>query len=223
MYKLVDTSKKNISPTPEEISGMNITTADRPIDSIRNITFQGIGGDVVQLDYPNLYEVPVYKTVGNMLVLKNETEILTALKAYLQDKVTQYNNALTVQQNKKLLYYQTHTDAFNFLALADPTASPNRSYTLLPQDFLIQQLVNNLDTLANTYGNKYVYGDTTPTTSDQKLMLIAKLLSYQNSSWTERKLTSNVPTDISDLQDSFNVNTKISDTTNMYLQSKHNE
>jgi len=202
---------------------MNITTADRPIDSIRNITFQGIGGSVVQLNYPNLYEVPVYKTVGNMLVLKNETEILTAIKVYLQNKVTEYNNALTTQMNNKTTYYQTHPDAFNFLAQIDPTATPNRNYNLLPSDFLIQQLVTNLDTLANNYGNKYVYGDTIPTTADGKLALIAKLLYYQNSSRPERKLTTTVSSDIAEIQNSFNINKKISDTANIYLQSKHNE
>lgn len=222
-YKLIDTSKKNISPTPAEISGMNITTADRPIDSMRNITFEGIGGDIVQFAYPNLYEVPVYKTEGNMLALKNETEILTAIKAYLQDKVTEYNNALTTQQNKKDQFYQTHTAAFNFLAQADPAATPNRSYTLLPQDFLIQQMVNNLDSLAATYWTTYIYGDKIPTTIDEKLLLIAKLLYYQNSSRSERKLTSTIGDDIQDIQDKTNINKKISDTTNIYLQSKHDE
>lgn len=222
-YKLIDTTKKNIAPFPAEISGMNITTADRPIDSIRNVTFQGIGGDTVQLNYPNLYEVSVYKTVGNMLVLKTETEILNALKVYLQDKVTDYNNALTTQQNKKTQFYQTHQAAFDFLGLNDPVATPNRTYNLLPQDYLIQQLVNNLDTLAHDYWSVYVYGDQPANTIDQKLMVIAKLLSYQNSSWPERKIETSVTKEISSLQDNFNINKKISDTANIYLQSKHNE
>lgn len=202
---------------------MNITTADRPIDSMRNVTFQGIGGDMVQLNYPNLYEVSVYKTVGNMLVLKTETEILNALKVYLQNKVTDYNNALTAQQNKKTQFYQTHPLAFNFLSQSDPAATPNRTYNLLPQDYLIQQLVNNLDTLAHDYGSVYVYGDQPANTIDQKLMIIAKLLSYQNSSRPERKLETEVTKDIANIQDNFNINKKISDTTNIYLQSNHNE
>ena len=202
---------------------MNITTADRPIDTIRNITFQGVGGDTVKLNYPNLYEVSVYKTVGNMLVLKTQTEILNALKVYLQDKVTQYNNELTTQQNKKNQYYQTHPLAFTFLSQSDPAATPNRTYNLLPQDYLIQQLVHNLDDLAHDYGNTYVYGDQTPTTTDEKLAVIAKLLYYQNSSWPERKLTTTISGDIANIQESFNINKKISDTANIYLQSKHNE
>lgn len=222
-YKLIDSTQKNISPTPAEVTGMNITTADRPIDNIRNITFQGIGGDVVQFNYPNIYEVSVYKTVGNMLVLKTETEILNALKVYLQNKVTEYNNALTAQQNKKDQYYQSHTLAFNFLSQGDLAATPNRNYALLPQDFLIQQLVSNLDNLVASYGNAYVYGDMTPISNDEKLSLVAKLLLYQNSNWTERKKASTVADDIANIKDSFNINKKISDTTNIYLQSKHNE
>ena len=150
-----------------------------------------------------------------MLVLKNETEILTAIKTYLQNKVTEYNNALTTQMNNKTAYYQTHADAFNFLAQIDPTATPNRSYNLLPNDFLIQQLVSNLDTLANNYGNSYVYGDTIPTTVDGKLALIAKLLYYQNSSRPERKISTSVTNDIAEIQNSFNINKKISDTANI--------
>jgi len=175
------------------------------------------------LNYPNLYEVYVYKTVGNKRILKTETEILTTLKAYLQGKVTEYNNALTTQMNNKTAYYQSHTAAFDFLAQSDPLATPNRTYNLLPSDFLIQQLVAGLDALVATYGNEYVYGEVTPTTPDEKLMLIVKLLHYQNSSRAERDTASKVNEDIVDIQKNFNVNKKISDTTAIYLQSDHNE
>ncbi|MEI8091128.1 MAG: hypothetical protein WCG98_02530 [bacterium] len=114
-YKLINTTQQNISPTPAEINGMNVTTADRPIDSIRNVTFQGIGGDVVQLNYPNLYEVPVYMMSGDKRILKSPTQILTAITDYLTNKVVAYNDALLTQQHKEAQYYATHTDAFNFL------------------------------------------------------------------------------------------------------------
>jgi hypothetical protein len=115
-----------------EISkGMNITTADRPIDSVRNITFQGIGGDLVRFDYPDLYEVPVYKDTGNTLVLKTPSEILTALKTYLQGKAAQYNSQLSTQAGKKTQFYQTNTNAFDLLAMIDAQATPNRNYNLL--------------------------------------------------------------------------------------------
>ena len=54
----------------EKHKGINLTTQDRPIDNIRNITFQGIGGDLVKLNYPNLYEAEIYKKVGDKLILK---------------------------------------------------------------------------------------------------------------------------------------------------------
>jgi hypothetical protein len=202
---------------------MNLTTADRPIDSIRNITFQGIGGDVVQFNYPDLYQVDVYKTVGTNLVLKNETEILTALKDYLETQVVNYNGALTTQQNRKTQYYQTHTAAFNFLSQVDPTANPNRNYTLLPTDFLIKQLITSLDNLVQSYGKSYVYGDLPNNTDDEKLMLIAKLLLYQNSAWAERKTTSTVIDDMKEIKNAFNINEKISSTVNNYLQSDNNK
>jgi hypothetical protein len=39
-YKTIPTAQINDSPTPEQISGMNIATLDRGIDSVRTITFQ---------------------------------------------------------------------------------------------------------------------------------------------------------------------------------------
>lgn len=222
-YKLIDTRKLNISPTPEEINAMNITTADRPIDSVRNITFQGIWGDVVQFTYPNLYEIPVYKTVGNVLVLKNETEILNAIKAYLQNKVVEYNNALTTQNNKKTQYYQAHSSAFNFLGSSDPLANPNRTYTILSQDFLIQQLLQSIDNLTNRYGNTYIFGKNIPSNNDDKLRFIAKLLLYQNSNRPEKKANTTVAEDIQSLQSNFDINNKIIRITNDYLQSNNNQ
>jgi hypothetical protein len=141
---------------------MNITTADRPIDSVRNITFQGIGGGVVAFTYPDLYQVPVYNTVGNTLVLMTPAQILTSLKTYLQSKVAEYNAQLSAQQSNETAYYTANAAAFNFLASSDIQATPNRSYTLLPADYLINQLVNSLDNLASLFGNKYIYGKTTP-------------------------------------------------------------
>ncbi len=202
---------------------MNLTTADRPIDSVRNVSFQGIGGDVVTFAYPDLYQVSVYKTVGNKLVLKSPNEILAAIKVYLQDKVTDYNAQLTGQRNTRTQYYNAHTDAFNFLATTDPQATPNRNYNLLPQDFFITQLTTSLDNLVSLYGAKYIYGNTLPSSSDEKLLLIAKLLYQQNIARPEKGIKTDVNDDIAEAQNTFNVNQKISDTTDTYLQSDNNQ
>jgi hypothetical protein len=208
-----DTNKVEIS------KGMNITTADRPIDNIRNITFQGIGGDVVTFKYPDLYEVAVYKDIGNKQILKTPTEILTALKTYLQNKVTEYNTQLGTQSGKKTQYYQANANAFNLLATIDPQATPNRTYNLLDQNFFINQLVNSLDNLVTIYGKEYIYGDATPGTADDKLMLIAKILHQANSARPEKIKKTLVTDDIAQVQMNFNVNQRIAETTNTYLQS----
>ena len=68
---LMNTFDISTDPEKKETNkGMNLTTQDRPIDNIRNITFQGIGGDAVRLNYPNLYEVQIYKKADNKLILK---------------------------------------------------------------------------------------------------------------------------------------------------------
>lgn len=134
----------------ETNKGMNLTTQDRPIDNIRNITFKGIGGDVVRLDYPNLYEVEIYKKIGNKLVIKEIPEIREAIKTYLREKVATYNALLENQKNKKLQYYQTYKSQFDFIAQLDPLANPNtHTYDLLPSDYFIDQLIGYLDRLKN--------------------------------------------------------------------------
>ncbi|MDR0283198.1 MAG: hypothetical protein LBI53_08190 [Candidatus Peribacteria bacterium] len=47
---------------PEKIPGLNLLTPDRPIDSPRYTTFQGINAQEIKFIYPNLYKVEVFKT-----------------------------------------------------------------------------------------------------------------------------------------------------------------
>ena len=105
LYKAIDSRVYNTAPTPLQISGMNMLTADRPIDSIRNITFQGIGGGTVRLEYPDLYDIDVYKQIDNRLVLKSVPEIEQAIVTYLESIVTKYNNQLTAQSNARNAFY----------------------------------------------------------------------------------------------------------------------
>lgn len=103
-----DTEKK------ETNKGMNLTTQDRPIDNIRNITFQGIGGDLVQFIYPNLYEIQTY-TGTDKLTLKTIPQIKDTIKTYLIDKAKEYNSILQTQTTKKTQYYQQYSGQFDFL------------------------------------------------------------------------------------------------------------
>jgi hypothetical protein len=95
--------------------GINITTTERPIDSIRNITFQGIGGTKVQLNYPNLYEVPVYTKIGDKAILKSPEAIRESIKTYMTQRIQEYNEKLQEQTNKKGAFYQTFNAQFDFL------------------------------------------------------------------------------------------------------------
>ena len=214
------------SEKKEKNKGMNLTTQDRPIDNIRNITFQGIGWETVRLNYPNLYEVEIYKKIDNKLILKGTGEIREAIKAYLSNKAIEYNTLLQQQQNKKNQYYQSFSNQFNFLGQFDPLANPNtHNYNLLPTDYFITQVIRFLDTLKNApeYGKKAIYGDSNANTTDEKLDMIAKLFYYQNNTWPERLEQSTVTEDISEIKDSFDINQKISQITNTYLREGKNQ
>ncbi|MDR0607412.1 MAG: hypothetical protein LBG52_03480 [Candidatus Peribacteria bacterium] len=77
------------------IPGLNIITPDRPIDSPRYTTFQGINAQEVKFIYPNLYKVEVYKSgSGGTQLLKTIPEIKAALETYLKNKVNEYNTIL---------------------------------------------------------------------------------------------------------------------------------
>ena len=204
----------------EKNKGMNLTTQDRPIDNIRNITFQGIGWDTVRLNYPNLYEVQVYKKVNDKLILKGTGEIREAIKTYLTNKAIEYNTLLQAQQNKKNQYYQSFSAQFNFLGQLDALANPNtHNYNLLPTDYFINQIVTFLDTLQNApeYGKQAIYGNSNANTINDKLDMIAKLLHYQNSTRPERLQQTTVAADMTEIKDSFDINQKISQVTNTYL------
>ena len=219
---LMNTFGISTDPEKKEINkGMNLTTQDRPIDNIRNITFQGIGGDVVRLNYPNLFEVQIYKKVDNKLILKETGEIREAIKTYLVNKAVEYNTLLQAQQNKKNQYYQAFSAQFSFLGQLDALANPNtHNYNLLPTDYFINRIISFLDTLKNApeYGKQAIYGDSQANTIDEKLDMIAKLFYYQNITRPERLQQSTVAEDIVEIKNSFDINQKISQITNTYLK-----
>jgi hypothetical protein len=219
---LMNTFDISTDPEKKETNkGMNLTTQDRPIDNIRNITFQGIGGDAVRLNYPNLYEVQIYKKADNKLILKGTGEIREAIKTYLTNKAVEYNTLLQTQLNKKNQYYQSFSAQFSFLGQLDPLANPNtHNYTLLPTDYFINQIISFLDTIKNApeYGKKAIYGDSQANTIDEKLDMIAKLFYYQNITRPERLQQSTVTEDIVEIKNSFDINQKISQITNSYLK-----
>jgi FG-GAP-like repeat len=145
--------------------GMNMGTSDRPIDSVRYSSFQGIGGDLVKLVYPNLYNVAVFDSAGK---LKSEEQIQLAIKEYLTKQAQIYRSQLQAQQDKSQIYYASQKKWFDVLATADKLASPNRTYDLtkIGDDFFIKGL-------AMKVGTKQF-------TSDDIIVILARNLYYQN-------------------------------------------
>jgi hypothetical protein len=145
--------------------GMNMGTSDRPIDSVRYSSFQWIGGDLVKLVYPNLYNVAVFDTSGK---LKTEEQIQVAIKEYLTKQAQIYRTQLQAQQDKSQAYYNSQKKWFDILAKSDAYASPNRNYDLtkIGDDFFIKWL-------AMKVGTKQF-------TSDDIIVILARNLYYQN-------------------------------------------
>jgi len=83
-----------------EIPGINLLTLDRPIDSPRYTTFQGIGGNVIKFIYPDIFKVESYTIdpTSGKCKMKTVPEIKTALEKYLNDKVIEYNTYLSQER-----------------------------------------------------------------------------------------------------------------------------
>lgn len=163
------------------------------------------------------------------MVLKTPTEIITAIKTYLQNKASEYNTLLNAQREKRSAYFQTASDQFSFLEQLDPLANPQNSIHNYPQnpldqDFFIDQIVNYLDTLqANPeYGKQAIYGDQEATTKDQKLSMIARFLYQQNNARPEKLVQTGVVENINESKSSFDINQKIQQITQTYL-TKNND
>jgi hypothetical protein len=160
------------------------------------------------------------------LILKKSDEIREAIKTYLTDKVTEYNTLLQTEQNNKTSYYNAASNKFNLLGQIDALANPNtHNYNPLPQDYLITQLVQYLDTLQNnpSYGKKAIYGKYNADTINEKLDVIAKFLYQQNIARPERLLQSGVVEDISETKGSFDINHKISSVVSTYLTEDNDQ
>ncbi|MFA5747781.1 MAG: hypothetical protein WC872_01575, partial [Candidatus Absconditabacterales bacterium] len=200
----------------EIIKGMTIVTQDRPIDNIRNITFQGIGGGLVKFNYPNLYDVQVFKKDGDSLILKKPTEIKDSIKNYLNYKVGEYNEQLINELNNKNSFYNKNLGTFNLLLGYDKLATPNRNYNLMTESFLLDSLVKAIDNLANKFGKESIFG-TNKISDDDKLNFLSELLYYQNLPRTEKAIKDKVEDNIQENQNSFDINQKIKDTLKTYL------
>ncbi|MDP2669701.1 MAG: hypothetical protein Q8O99_01475 [bacterium] len=126
---------KHSAPNPTELNQMTLVTPERPVDDGRYVVFHGIGGDVVNFIYPDLRNVPIYNCN-----LQDAKDIEETIKTYLRDKVQLYNQYLDIQLQKAPANYAEHPAAFDFLATVDITATPNRTYDFIPEDYFIDTL-----------------------------------------------------------------------------------
>jgi hypothetical protein len=93
----------------------------------------------------------------------------------------------------------------------------------LPTNFFIQKLIEYLDELQERYGTTYIYGNTVPTTNDEKLDLFAHFLYQQNITWPEKIKTTKVIEHINETKTSFDINHKIGNTIKTYLTENNNQ
>jgi len=197
---------------------MNLTTSDRPTDSPRYITFKWIGGDKVTFIYPNLYKAEVFSGNSDVLKLKSPKDIENAIKDYLKETVTKYNEYLSEQNQKKITFYNQNNQAYNKLNQWDPLANPissgtNRPYTLIAVDYLIKELEAKLQDSAFFTGNMWWYSP---------IEFISHIIYYQNIGWPQRKVGGTIQEDISNIVKDFDVNEKISHIMDNYLVSDNN-
>jgi hypothetical protein len=134
-YQLINTTVKHTAPVSEETDTMSLMTMERPIDDSRYLAFHGIGWDVVEFIYPDLWNVPIY----DCDLLKPD-DIIEKITDYLKQKVQIYNQLLDIQLQKAPAHYAKHPAAFDFLETVDIAWTPNRSYELLPENYFIDLL-----------------------------------------------------------------------------------
>ena len=190
-YQLINTVTKHAGPDNQELDEMNAITPERPIDDPRYTTFHGLGGDLVKFIYPDMYRVNVF--AGGKLLEKEAIE--ANIKQYLTEKIQMYNQYLDVQLSKSLAYYELHDNEYKFLADVDPAASPNRSYAMFPDTYLIDLI------------------------GDRNIKRVAESLYHLNVAWKEdRPSPWTVGTYIDEARTNFDLNEKIEFVMDEYLQ-----
>lgn len=198
-YRAIDSRYYHTAPTPDQVNNMNITTRDRPIDNIRKVSFVGLGGETVELAYPNLYNVPVYTQSGNILTLQSPQEIAQNIKTHLQSYVDQYNQELQQQLAARGGYYNTNPGAFNLLAQHNQYATPNRTYNLISTTIFIDALWENT------------------------IQEIANVLYYHNLPRQEKRVEPTIDGDMQQHYDNIDINQKISHVMAEYLVVDNNK
>lgn len=171
-----------------EISGMNILTPERPIDSPKYLSFQGVGENEIKLIYPNLFKVEVYDKN-----LKNPNQIRESLVQYLKNKVSEYNQILLLEKQKAKKLDDHYLKLYTVDQLATPSLSV-RPYKMFTYDEMLKAI--GWEKMLNT---------------------LAELIYYQNISNQTKQFRDNIESDIQDIKATFDINQKIWYIINNYL------
>lgn len=193
-YNLVDTRIYNKSSTSAEVSKMNLTTPDRPINDPRYTTFQWVWWTVVKLEYPDFFNVEVFSG-DDAHTLKSIPEINLAVKDYLIKKVRRYNEQIKLQNDNRSSYYNKYKSSFDVLNSVDILANPNRQVNMLDDTYLISSLW------------------------EENIERIASNLYYLNIMWPAKMSSDKVLNDIDILKRSYNINSKIKHIISTYLST----
>lgn len=178
--------------SPLLISGMNLLTPDRPIDSPRYLSFQGVGENPIKLIYPNLFKIEVYKD-GAVAELKNTKELRLAIEKYFKNKVEEYN--LILEQEKKQA--KPLTPHYEKLTLIDKLATP--LLDIRPYE-------------------PFTYKEFLEAVGGQKMInTLAELLYYQSISNQLRTIYDEIDKDLDELRKTFDINEKIGYIVGEYL------
>jgi hypothetical protein len=163
---------------------MNILTPERPIDSPRYLSFQGVGENEVKLIYPNLFKTEIY---NQSFVLKSPDSIRQALIDYLNNKVIEYNTILSEEKQKAKKLNEHYLKLFSVDKLATPSLETSvRSY----QPFTYEEMLDAIG-------------------GEKMLNSLAELLYYQNISNQIKTYNDNIQEDIQNTKKNFDINEKI--------------
>ena len=184
--------------------GMSDLTPDRPIDSPRYTTFQGIWWNRINLIYPNIFKSEAYNHSGSVLQLKSPAEFKASLEKYLKNKVNEYNTILTEEKNKANANYLSKKGHYDQLRSVDFLATP-----LLDNNIRRYELFTYDEVLKSIGGEKM-------------LNTLAELLYYQNVAIKSRAISDDITKDISFSDLSFDINNKVGYVVDNYL-SQHKD
>ena len=178
----------------EHMSGMNILTPDRPIDSPHYVSMQSIAEEEIKLIYPDLFKVEVFKIKKkaddenpyDVHELLTWWKIKENIVKYLKWKVNEYNLILKNQYEKAIesdIYY-------NKFARYNPLATPIKDKSVRPYNY-------------------FTYEDFLEAIGwEEMLDVIANTLYYQNMTNKTKFSTWIVADDLGLIDKSFSLNDK---------------